>query len=431
MLGAAPVAVMAADISARPSNISRVDDLSGLGMCVHLKHFKQTPEEIARLKDAGMKYVRVDITWSATEKVKGEYNWDYYDKMLGPIVDAGLRPILMLGYSNSLYINNEGKHVPPRTPEEITAFATWAAAATEHFKPLNPIMEIWNEADIPQFWNPKPKVEEFLAMAGPACEAMRTAVPEATILSSGIGNVPVETNPDSQVFMRQMMADKGFMNCIDAVSIHPYRTSGPETLLKVLPFLNSMAEDSAAMGGAVRRPYVVTELGYSSFLPKDKPRIDDARKAAYTVRMPVVGILADFPLMMLYNWRDYGNNMLDKEDRFGLLDFDNEDKPAVTGLKVLHATIGDMQLERRIETPDEDVFVVVFKDKDGDRKLMAWHAIDKAVLSFDSVEPVSGVTMQGKAVTYKPKKGVVTVPLTGNPVYLSMGTGELPALTVK
>lgn len=412
-------------VEARPSTIRPAVGLSGLGMAVHLKHMQVTPEQVERFKKAGLKHVRVDITWNATEKVKGEYDWSYYDQRLAVIAAAGIQPILMLGYSNDLYIDNEGQHVPPRTPEQIEAFTKWAVAATQYFAKYNPIMEIWNEPDIMPFWAPKPDVHEYLAMAKPTCKAMREAVPNATILNGGFAYIPNRIHFDGQVYMRTLMADRAFMDCIDAVAFHPYRTVRPETILDDMPFYEELADEAAAAGGAVRRPFVVTEVGYTSFLPKDRPRINDSLKAAYITRLAAVAMMQGFPLLTIYNWRDYGNNMLDKEHRFGVLDFDSNDKPAARALQTLHATLGDMKLERRLEAP-KDTFLLLMQGADGSRTVMAWHATGRIDMTFAAEAPVETVTMLGKQRLWKPDDGKITRRLDGKPVYIKLGSGPLP-----
>ena len=74
------------------------------------------------------------------------------------------------------------------------------------------------------------QTEEYMALALPACQAIRAAAPAATVIGPAIAIAPVEANIDSQVFARLVLRNRPLMQCLDAFSFHPYRNTGPERL---------------------------------------------------------------------------------------------------------------------------------------------------------------------------------------------------------
>lgn len=59
----------------------------GLGVNIHFT--KAKPGELEMIRAAGFKWVRMDFTWAATEKEKGEYDFSAYDQLLADL-EAGV-----------------------------------------------------------------------------------------------------------------------------------------------------------------------------------------------------------------------------------------------------------------------------------------------------------------------------------------------------
>src|SRR6266849_128174 len=155
-----------------------------LGLGVNIHFTDPRPGEIKMIADAGFRWVRMDFVWEATEKARGLYDFSAYDRLLTSLQPFDIGALLILDYGNPLYDNG----APPRTEGTRRAFADWAAAAARHFAGWRVIWEIYNE--------PNEK------LIGPA---------------TGIDFPFLEA-----------CFKTGLLDYWTAVSVHPYRQSGPE-----------------------------------------------------------------------------------------------------------------------------------------------------------------------------------------------------------
>jgi hypothetical protein len=398
-------------------------DLSGSGVAAHMREFSASIDEVEQLAQAGIRILRTDLFWDATEKKRGEYDWSSYDYKLRHLAEYNIRPLLILDYSNPIYTGDTNTHVPPRSAGEIDAFAKWAAAAVEHFAPLNPIWEIWNEPDIPQFWQPAPAVEEYVALALPTCEAIRAAVPDATIIGPALAIAPVESNIDSQVFARLVLRNGPLMKCLDAFSFHPYRDKPPETFVADMPFYQSLAADGKSFTG-LEKPFVVTEWGYSTYTEGGNLKIDEATKAAYLVRQRLVAIVAGLPLIVTYNWQDRGADTANREFNYGIVDANRKPKLSWKALAQLTTELAGYQFDS-VLSQEDGAFALAFKTEAGDSKIVAWRVDGEGTLLVRGETPRQVTSMTGDEIPFTTDGDGTSLPVSRDPIYVAL-TGSPP-----
>ena len=96
---------------------------AGFGINIH---FLDAPEaELDLLHGAGFQWVRMDMTWSWTERAPGDYDFSAYDRLLASLESRQMRAVLILNYGHPAYENGQA----PTLPATRQAFARWAAAA--------------------------------------------------------------------------------------------------------------------------------------------------------------------------------------------------------------------------------------------------------------------------------------------------------------
>jgi len=283
----------------------------GFGVNIHVTHF--APNGLQRFKDAGFGFVRMDVAWSAVEKTKGVYDFSAYDTLLSDLGSANARALLILGYANTLYggllqKGTSGLH----TDAEQIAFASFAAAAAQHFAHRGVIWEIWNEPNGDFFWQPKANVEEYGAVVKVAAKAIRAADPGATILGGATNMLP-------QDYIEALLQG-GALADVDALSVHPYRVGSPP---------ESAALDYARIRALVARytpsgkaplPIVCSEWGYST------ADISEQRQAEWMIREYLTNLLCGVNLTIFYDWKNDGPNPKYDEHRYGILKEDMSPK---------------------------------------------------------------------------------------------------------
>ena len=93
---------------------------SEFGVNIHFT--KQTPGELAMIRAAGFKWVRMDLNWGGIEREKGNYDFSEYDGLVADLTKNGLKGYFILDYANDRYDGG----LSPHTDEGRAAFAKWA-----------------------------------------------------------------------------------------------------------------------------------------------------------------------------------------------------------------------------------------------------------------------------------------------------------------
>ena len=301
----------------------------------------------------GFKFVRMDFGWGGIERKKGEYDFSGYDKLVDGMSKRGIREIFILDYGNDLY----DKGASPFTDEGRAAFAKFAGAAAAHFAGKNILWEIWNEPNI-SFWKPKPNVEDYASLALVTIEAVRKADPDAFIQGPASSTFPWE------YFER--LGERGVLEKLDAVSVHPYRQLAPETVI----------DDYLRLRGIIDRfspkkhiPIVSGEWGFSTVYPVING--SDSRQAKFLVREWLTNLMYDVRPSIWYDWRDDGTNPKDDEHHFGTVFHDMKPKPAYTAAQVLCNTLRGYRYVRRVALDRDEDYALLFV-KGEDAALAMW-----------------------------------------------------------
>ena len=267
-----------------------------LGVNIHFTDPK--PGEMEMLAAAGFKWVRMDFTWAATERKKGEYDFAAYDRLAANLDQHKIRALFILDYGNPLY--DDG--LPPHTDESRAAFAAWAAAAVKHFAGKGHLWEMWNEPNIAQFWKPQPDVQQYIALAKTTAAALRKVAPGEAFIGPATSTIDLP--------FLEACFKAGLLESWAAVSVHPYRQTAPETVEEELRSVRLLIRKYAPKGKAPGDiPVISGEWGYS--------HVDGGEFAA---RQFLTNLSNDVALSIWYDWRDDGPDPKNLEHHFGLVE---------------------------------------------------------------------------------------------------------------
>ena len=282
----------------------RADDDLG----VNVEFYRDAHEQAETIAAAGIRWVRIDLAWSAAETAPGRYDFGIWDRFLESFGPFGIRVLFILDYGNDLY---EGGF-PPSTETGRAAFAGFAGAAARHFRG-RAAWEIWNEPNLPQYWAGSPDPEAYVALARAAVAEIRRADPEAWILGPSLGGDRFDLPYLEATFAH------GLLDVVDAVSLHPYGASHPEAAADFYADVRRLMSRYAP-----RRtlPIVVSEWGYRV------EGLGPEGQADFLLRALAVNRREGIPLTIWYNWQEPINPW----HSFGLLDVRGEPKPAYRAL---------------------------------------------------------------------------------------------------
>jgi hypothetical protein len=329
----AAVLSLSAALHAQPA-LPQLAPADGLGVNIHFTD--PPPGEMKMIAAAGFKWVRMDLTWSETERAKGLYDFSAYDRLLAALDREKMHALLILDYGNPLYGDpHEQQPFTDRAgmDEFRAAFARWAGAAARHFAGRGCIWEMWNEPNGTNFWAPAPDVGEYIALAKATAAAMRQAAPGEPLI--GPATSGIDFNFIEACFQAGLLSDWA------AVSVHPYRQSDPGAVSADYRRLREMIAKYAPPGKAI--PIISSEWGYSTAWKN----LDEAKQAQYLASEFSINIASGIPLSIWYDWRDDGDDSANAEHRFGMVrrpyhagrDPVFDPKPAYTAMKAIAALL--------------------------------------------------------------------------------------------
>jgi hypothetical protein len=348
----------------------------GLGVNIHFTTGHD--RDLDMIQTAGFRFVRMDFFWDGVEEERGVYDFSAYDELTNGLAKRGLRALYILDYENRLYESDRSV----RTEEGRQAFARFAADAAARYRGKNVIWELWNEPN-GGFWGPAPNADDYMKLAKVVFPAIRKADPEATCVAPGTSGVDLG--------FLEACFKQGLLELVDAVTVHPYRQSAPETAVADYSELRTLI--ARYRSGRPDLPILSGEWGYSSAWEG----YDEQRQGLYLEREFLTNLSRGIPLSIWYDWHDDGQDPEEPEHHFGTVRFDYTEKPAYLAAKRLIEALKGTRFAACLSgAPD---YVLLFSD--GKHKVIAaW-----TTGAPHEVEPTPGLKIN----------------LTAQPQYLPMG----------
>jgi hypothetical protein len=334
----------------------------GLGVNIHFTD--PQPGEVKMIAAAGIRWVRIDFKWDATERERGQYDFSDYDRLMSALDESKLHALFILDYGNPLYDNG----APPRTPETRQAFARWAVAAAKHFSKRGVIWEVYNEPNHEMFWPPRPNANEYIQLALAVGRAFRSEAPGEELIGPAVSGMDFS--------FLEACFKAGLLDYWSAVSVHPYLRSDPEDVAVEYCRLREMIKRYRSDRGDPRDiPIISGEWGYSAAWRG----MSEEKQSALFAREMLTNVANEIPMSIWYDWRDDGSDPKDPEHHFGLVgntyqtgrDQVYEPKPAYHAAKTLSEFFNGYVFEQRLAVGGADDYVLVFS-KGGDRRVAAW-----------------------------------------------------------
>ncbi|MHC4204484.1 MAG: cellulase family glycosylhydrolase [Planctomycetota bacterium] len=306
-------------------------------------HFTGLPRDLKMIADAGFKFIRMDLVWSRVEQTKGEYDFKEsgYDSLTLGCEKLGIRVLYILDYSNKLYETDRSV----RTEAGRKAFADFAEAAAKRYAGKGILWEMWNEANIKQFWTPQPSVDDYCKLVEACASRIKQADPSGQVVAGATSQIPLE--------WFEGCFKKGLLNWIDVLSVHPYRSQPPETVIQDYTKFRLLIARYAPTGKRI--PVISGEWGYSN-INWDKSSLTEQQQADYLVRMFLINSYQNIPVSIWYDWKNDGTNPDEREHHFGTVSHDLNPKAAYLAAQVLSSTLAGYSIKERFDLGNENDF---------------------------------------------------------------------------
>ena len=335
-----------------------------MGVNIHFTYPR--PGEMRMLAAAGFHWIRMDFEWNTTELIKGCYDFRSYDYLLAALRRYHIRPLWIMDGYNPLYDHGQA----PSTLQARWAFCRWVAAAVRHFRGRGIMWEMWNEPN--GNFNPHDyfNVHAYIKLALAVGKTIRRVAPRELY----VGPALADTAIGSRKFLRQCF-QAGLLKYWDAVTIHPYRWSGPETVVPVYRHVRALIARYAPPGRNI--PVLAGEWGYSS--SPAWTHYNAVRQGRMMAREFLVNFWQGIPLTIWYDWHNDGPDPKNGGDRFGTVHFVYhagrnpvyDPKPAYLAARTLATQLAGCRFVKRLKIGGADNYVLLFHGPKGNR-LAAW-----------------------------------------------------------
>ncbi len=165
----------------------------------------------------------------------------------------------------------------------------------------------------------------------------------------------------------------GLLEWWDAVSVHPYRSTAPETAAKDYRKLRRLIARYAPQGKSI--PILCGEWGYSSIWPG----FDEAYQGRLLAREWLVNLENRIPLSIWYDWHDDGPEPKDPEVHYGTVAFPYhaggspvyQPKPAYLAAKTLTSVLDGFRFTKRLDLGSPADYALLFR-KGNESRLAVW-----------------------------------------------------------
>jgi Cellulase (glycosyl hydrolase family 5) len=315
---------------APPDGIARVADILG-GV---------KSDNVPRVAAAGFSYNRMNLSWGGVEKKLGEYDFHKYDRIVQEAQNSGIGTLFMLGLGHPVYTG--GEQAPPRSDQQLDAYAKYVQASAKYFKGKRVAFEIWNEPNYHGYWEPTPSAKEYSELLRRGIAAIRGVDPDATIITAGLSG----WGDSKWQYLGELLQSKAVAGA-DFLGIHTYteeKIGEPEGRWQHLLRGRQVVEELMAKP----LPFWVSEWGFSSTLldPGDNGHRPESRhaQAVMVVRELLVWKLAGMPENVYHNLIDSCGDAANNKCNFGLLTDTLQKKPAMIAVETLEAQLRSREL---------------------------------------------------------------------------------------
>jgi polysaccharide biosynthesis protein PslG len=293
------------------------------------------------LRTAGVGWVRLGVYWAVIQR-RGprSYDWAPFDRVVRAARRRGLALLGTIVYTPAWARPAGSKASAP--PTNVRDFATFAARAARHFRVRGVhAYEIWNEPNLAASWPGGPDPARYTELLRQAYRAIKRADPKATVVSAGLSPYgaygAVEAGAMNPLTFLEQMYANGARRSMDAVGWHPYNFpwglgyftwSAWSQMSETAPSARSIMRAN----GDAKKKIWATEWG--------APTGTSARSMSEAAQAQLIADgLAKLTTWswagpsFLYSFRDFGTNLLDHEENFGIVHHDWSAKPAYAAFR--------------------------------------------------------------------------------------------------
>lgn len=192
----------------------------------------------------GIRKIRLQAGWAKTERVRGEYDFEWLDSIIDDAVSRGLEPWLQTSYGNPIYPGGGTPFLKggwPESEEALRAWHRWVAAMASRYKGKVREWEIWNEPDLNMSFRRDP--EPFVDFTLETARTIRSVDPDARIAAFAWAG----WRPALFGACMSRISEQDGLGLIDWITYHFYEYRPEDMYPKVVQMQDSLSRWSSSI----------------------------------------------------------------------------------------------------------------------------------------------------------------------------------------
>lgn len=236
-------------IAPHPRSTAAAD--SPYGVCAHLAggtEHNQMPQNLRRMREAGITHVRADFSWGSVERPHGTWRYEHLDRVVQQAEKEGVEVLPILNYDVS-WATPAFKYLPE--------WKNYVRNVVSRYKDKIRYWEVWNEPDLKGFWKDEPSGKNYATLLMATYETIKEIDPELVVVYGGLSGVPFKFFEES--------LQQGAGNSFDIINIHPYR-GGLTSILKTEKLVADIEQFRTLLQKykIAPKPIWITEMGWAT-----------------------------------------------------------------------------------------------------------------------------------------------------------------------
>lgn len=307
-----------------------------LGVNAHFLWFQ--PEDYVHqmemLDDLNIKWVRVDLHWDRHEKTANKYDLKLVDELVKNLNSHQLKSLFYLvgsaPFASSAPPNKSNTdQYPPTNPK---LFAQRMALLAKKYPRINS-WQIWNEPNLPAYWQPKEDPLAYGQLLRESVHAIRSVTPNKEIVMGGMAYYSQMPNGGSLMF--EALQKLGVFSLDTVVAYHPYSHYPEGDDIEEQDFIHRATLINKRLRAAGVAKIWSTEWGWSSYKGpvEHQPQISEQTQAEYLLKRLALMSALDYEKVFVFALSDLDSRASTRDQYYGLLTLNGEKKPAYTALK--------------------------------------------------------------------------------------------------
>jgi beta-xylosidase len=372
----------------------------------------QSQQQIRQLQALGLQWVRVDLHWYDLEPVEGRFLYAPIDVMVSQLAQVGLQSVLYMVGSAAFASSAPPQATNPDQypPASAQIFASRMAALAARY-PSVAAWQVWNEPNLPAFWQPQPDPVDYGELLLEATQAIQQAAPGKPVVMAGMAYY--SQMPDGSL-MLQDLAKLGALGLGDIVAYHPYSQYPEGDNVQAQDFLVRSNQLNSSLRAAGVPAIWATEWGWSSYVGpvEEQNIIGTAGQADDVLRRLVLMSTMDYDRIFLFTLSDLDQRATPRDQSYGLLDLQGNPKPAYTALENFLALTGPTLTPASpppLLSAPPALYSVGWARADGRKLWMFWSANAGSIVLSGLAQSTLHQPLTGASASITPTSGQVSL----------------------